>query len=444
MLRKIILTVLFALTLNAVNAAVPRHTADSIANLLNKREVVCDKSCPLFESENSNAGLVNTLFIDVLAVIGTIWLYSNYKKKYFIGIGAAVVIVVTGSLFLRNSNKGNSQCIEYSNANCKVGTVKQAPAKSSKDALSDFQQMDSTTALAATSPSASSVATDEFSSLDSTSVAIAPVEVSSPSIKITDPNIMDPLIAFALITLISLGMKYPSFVRFRGLFLLAGLVWFGFYRGGCDCMIGSFQNLVLGIGGWKFAWVHLIWLGALVVATYLFGRIWCGWLCHLGGIQDFLFRSSKLKILSGARSQKYLRIIRYVILVLWVLQLIWLKQNFYCQYDPFKSLFNLIFTDGISVFLLMLLLVSSVLIYRPFCRMICPVGVILGWISLLPGARRVRIKDGCVNCGSCSKGCEMHAIRKTSEKTSIDSENCIACGECTTICRKGCIKNDIK
>jgi ferredoxin len=437
MMRKILFTLLFAFTLTAAKATVPKHTADSIASLLNRREVVCNKSCPLFASEKSNAGLVNTIFIDILAIIGTVWLYTNYKKKYFIGIGGAVVIIVTGSLFLRNS--GDNKCIEYANDNCKAIEVKQTKAKADGSGLSDFEQMDSTTA------SASKASNDEFSSFDSsTAVAAIPASVASPPLNMSDPLIMDPLIALAILALVAIGMRYPSFVRFRGLFLLVGVAWFGFYRGGCECMIDSFQSLVLGIGSQTFAWKYLIWLGVLIIATYLFGRTWCGWLCHLGGIQDFLFRSSKIKILTSEKSQRYLRTTRYVIFTAWVLQLILMRKNVFCQYDPFKSLFNLIFTDWISVVLLILLLVSSVLIYRPFCRTICPVGVILGWISLLPGARKMRIKTGCTNCGACSKGCDMHAIERTSDKSVIHHEYCIACGECTTTCRKGYIKNDIK
>ena len=433
MWRKIILTSLFALCFIVAHPKVSQHTADSIANLLNQREVVCDRTCPLFESENSNAGMVNTLFIDVLAIIGTAWLYSNYKKKYFIGIGLGIVILVTGSLFLRNKN--SNQCIEYSDSKCNIVSVKQKQTKEGNSGLSDFQQLDSTSAV-----SPSSASTDEFSTINSP-VAI----VSKPApVKITDPNILDPLVAFALLALISIGIKYHSFVRFRGLFMLAGVIWFGFYRGGCDCMISSFQNLVLSIAGWNFNWYNWIWLGALVVGTYLFGRVWCGWLCHLGGIQDFLFRSPKLGILTSAKSQRYLRIVRYAVLAAWVLQLVLMQRNVFCQYDPFKSLFNLIFTDWTSITLLFILLVSSVLIYRPFCRTICPVGVILGWVSLLPRARKMRIKAECVNCGLCSKGCAMHAIDKTTNKTIIDTENCISCGECATICRKGSIKNDVK
>jgi polyferredoxin len=121
-----------------------------------------------------------------------------------------------------------------------------------------------------------------------------------------------------------------------------------------------------------------------------------------------------------------------------------MRKNIFCEYDPFRTLFNMIFTDWVSVLLLVLLLVSSVLVYRPFCRTMCPVGVILGWISLLPGARRMSVKKECVNCGLCNKECAMHAISRTSEKTVLDSENCITCGECLTTCRKGGIKYDLK
>jgi NAD-dependent dihydropyrimidine dehydrogenase PreA subunit len=434
MLRKILISALLAIAFISVDAKVSKHTADSIADMLNKREAVCNKTCPLYESENPKAGIVNTLFIDVLAIIGTVWLYSNYKKKYFIGIGVGLVVVVTGSLLLRGNNK-SEKCIEYEEGNYKVFADAKKPA--ADGGLSDFQQMDSTVPASPSTPVGS-----DFSNISSTdTLTTAP---TAPSIKITDAAVLDPLIAFVLIALIGICIRYKSFVRYRGLFMLAGVAWFGFYRGGCDCMISSFQSLVIGAVGWKFVIVDMAWIIALAVATYFFGRVWCGWLCHLGGVQDFLFHAPKLKILAGARSQKYLRITRYIIFALWIVQLLMMRKNIFCEYDPFRALFNMIFTDWLSVALLILLLVSSVLIYRPFCRAICPVGVILGWISLLPGARRMRMKKECVNCGLCSKDCAMHALSKTADATKVDTENCIACGECITICRKGGIKNDVK
>jgi hypothetical protein len=145
MFRKIVVTILVACVMLAGYANVSQHTADSIANLLNQKEIVCDKTCPLFESENTNTGVVNTIFIDLLVIIGSMWLYHNYKKKYFIGIGFIVVIIVTASLFYKNT-----QCIEYSKSSCLiVSTEKTAPVTT--DGLTDFQQIDSTTENVATS-----------------------------------------------------------------------------------------------------------------------------------------------------------------------------------------------------------------------------------------------------------------------------------------------------
>ena len=435
MLRKFMFTALLAFVFTAAGARVSRQTADSIAGLLNQREAVCNKACPLYESENPHAGLVNTLFIDVLVLIGTVWLYSNYRKKYLLGIGAGVVIVVTGSLLLRGSGK-SSKCLEYEKANYQLVANARKPAPTG--GLSDFQQMDSTPPA-----TAATAATDEFSSLSPADSATT-VTQPAPAVSLTSPELMDPLVAFVLIALVGIGIRYRPLMRFRGLFMLAGVAWFGFYRGGCDCMISSYQNLVLGISGWSLAWVSLVWLGALVVATYLFGRVWCGWLCHLGGVQDFLFHAPKLKLLTGVRSQRWLRVTRYAVFGLWTAQLLLTRKNIFCAYDPFRTLFNLLFTGWVSVALLAVLLVTSVLIYRPFCRTLCPVGVILGWTSLLPGARRMRIQKECVNCGLCSKECAMHALHRKTDRTAVDPENCIACGDCITTCRKGGIKYEAK
>ena len=446
MMRRILTTALLAIVLTTAFAAVPKHTADSIASLLNQREIVCDKACPLFESENSNAGLVNTLFIDVLAIIGTVWLYTSYRKKYIFGIGALVVIVVSGSLLLRNNS---NQCIEYDKSTCQIVSADKNPANGTSG-LSDFEQMDPSSSKPATASADSDTAaaqsavasSDEFSSMDA--LAVQPQAETAQTVKFTDAKILDPVIAFVLIALIAIGMRYRKFIYFRGLVLLFGLAWFGFYRGGCTCMISSFQNLFLGLAGWHFVWTDLLWIGMLVIATYLFGRIWCGWLCHLGAVQEFVYLSPKFKILMSARSQKILRIARYTIFIVWILQLVITHTNVFCSYDPFKSIFNMIFTDWVSIALVALLLISSVLIYRPFCRTICPVGVILGLISRIPGARKTVIKSHCVSCGLCAKECKIHAIHKGESSIQVADEDCIACGDCNTVCRKKAIKLDIK
>jgi NAD-dependent dihydropyrimidine dehydrogenase PreA subunit len=441
MWRKLLLAGLAALFLLTAEAAVPKQTADSIANLLNRREVTCDKSCPLFSSESGASGIVNTLFIDVLAVIGTVWLYSSYRRKYFFLIGGAVVVIVTGSLLWRSPAK----CVEYKQSTCQLvrqdaaskgGKAASAAAAPAGD-LSDFEQMDSASLSDFSTVDATASGTADFSSVD---VLPTVSEPAASAIGLTSPKVLDPILIFVFLAAIGFLMRYRTVIRFRGLFLLLGVVWLGFYRGGCSCMISSFEDLVLGLSGWHWQWASLLWIAVLLVATYLFGRVWCGWLCHLGGLQELLYRSPKLKVLSTDRSQRVLRVVRYAVFGVWVLQLLLTRTNLFCRYDPFKSIFNMLFADWTGIALAIVLLVTSVLIYRPFCRMLCPVGVLLGWVQKLPGARSISVGEGCVGCGLCVKECPSHALSKSGRRVSVDKESCLSCGECTTVCKKQTIK----
>ncbi len=409
-------------------AKVSQHVADSIQQLLNKQELACDQTCPLYASEQA-ASPTNTIFITALVILGAFWLYKNKKKKIYLIGGFALATVVVGSYFWKSNECAN---LKYETEYRLTNANKQAVATDTSHAsnLSDFENVDDTSKKASLS---------EFSDFsENTPTVAAKPKVSQ--INWTDPRLLDPIIAFVLLTVISIGIKYSGFRKLRGLFLLFGVVWFGFYRGGCTCMISSFQDLVLGVASWNFSWILLAWILILVIATYFYGKIWCGWLCHLGGLQEFLHKSTSFNFLSTEKAQRTLKYIRNTVFVLWVLQLVVMKTNLFCQYDPFRTAFNLIATSKIDYILLFVLLTSSVLVYRPFCSMICPVGTLLGWVSQLPGAKRLTINDSCVNCGKCKKICKSDAIFIKDNKTIIDINSCIACGDCLNGCKKDSMK----
>lgn len=468
MLRKVFLAFVFALSIITCNAQVSKQKADSIANLLNQKEEVCDTKCPLYKAENPKTRVINTIFADALVVIGAIWLYTNKKRKIILVLGGAVAVILGASLFLNKTNPNN--CKSFDTPTCVIENKNAPPAASTPAAgLSDFESVDPKETATPSQTSATTASSDlsDFESVDSPESSTASATDSSSDlsdfestegvdstaqvavslqsepqkkgIDWTSPLIIDPIIVFVLLGIISYCMKFKNFVKYRGLFLLLGVAWLGFYRGGCTCMIGGFQNLILGVFGVAINWWTVLWVGTLVVATYLFGRVWCGWLCHLGAIQEFLFHSAKLQILKSDNSRKVLKIIRYVAFGVWCLYLIIIRKNIFCEIDPFKALFNLFFGNWISVALLVILLVSSVLIYRPFCRTLCPVGVLLGWVSMIPGARKINTIPECVNCGSCVKTCPSNAIAKK-DKAEVDTESCLACGECTLACHKDTIK----
>lgn len=222
--------------------------------------------------------------------------------------------------------------------------------------------------------------------------------------------------------------------KLRIFFLLASVVILGFYRGGCPCPIMGFQNLILAIKGVEVGWHSVVWFLALIPITYIFGKVWCGWICHLGALQEFLFMG-KFEILKSPKAQDILRYVRISVFVILVIQILITNTNIFVHYDPFKIAFNIFSTSTLGYILLGILLVSSLFINRPFCRTACPIGLILGWVSLIPGASVIGVKKGaCAGCKSCAGACKIHAISRENKTSRLVNQDCIGCGECVDAC----------
>jgi len=448
--KLIILSSLLLFTAISLNATVSKATVDSIEHVLNSNIQGCDQSCSYFAGEHTSIGIGNSLLTFILIALGTVWLFVTYKKKYLIVIGSLLGLAVIGTYLypqIQNSQNTPANCPVVQN---KSGTLTDtisndvfiAPTSDefgSPDTASvkNVAKTDSTTA---SNDEFAPVSGDEFSS-GGEEFASAGDEFSTakslpaPERKIDYKQVLEPIIIFLIIAMISLMIKYPWFRKTRGFFLLAGLLYLGFYRGACPCMISSFQNTVLGILGVSIRLESLLWFLLLIPGAYLFGRIWCGWLCHLGALQEFMFSASKFKILTSRKAQSVFKMILITVFILWILQLIITKTNIFCEYDPFKVAFNLISASTTGYILLAILLLSSVLIYRPFCRTICPVGLILGLTSYIPGARKLEKKDSCINCKSCDKECKQRAMIHEGKTTTLKEEDCIMCGECISKCK---------
>ncbi len=252
------------------------------------------------------------------------------------------------------------------------------------------------------------------------------------------------LLALLLTIFAGLAFHFANYRKLRYAILLASLVYFGFYSSGCPCMISSFQHFILFLMGEKVQWFDLLWIVGLLPITYFFGKIWCGWVCHLGALQEFIYRPQFSQKLLKPGVQKGLKILQYTSLAALVIQLFITRTNLYIKVDPFKVAFNL-FSPRLSGYILLgILLVSSLLMYRPFCRGFCPVGLMLGWISKIPGASKLHVMPECKSCNQCQKVCTSDAISTQNGKIQIDNSNCIRCGECQQTCRFDAIKTSKK
>lgn len=219
--------------------------------------------------------------------------------------------------------------------------------------------------------------------------------------------------------------------------MLAALATIGFLQMGCPSPTRAIQIIAADPGKLSTMIPFVAKIGIVLLTAFFYGKIFCGWVCPKGSIQEFLYQK-KLRFNVPAKVDTYLRKLKYVMLVLIVvLPLFFHYKPFNPNIAPFAALFNL-GGGTIAVGLLGITLTASIFIYRPFCRYICPVGALLAIMSYLNWTK-FRVTD-CTHCQLACKQCEMGALRcptKSGEHNfSIDKGECIMCGECRENCPK--------
>lgn len=186
------------------------------------------------------------------------------------------------------------------------------------------------------------------------------------------------------------------------------LLYFGFYREGCICSIGSIQNVVLGIVDPTYA-IPLTALSFFLlplVFSLFFGRTFCAGACPLGAIQDIVaIRPIELP----KWIQKVLGLIPYLYLGLAVLYVATKSEFIICRYDPFVGFFR--FDAPFHMLILgVLFLVIGIFVARPYCRFFCPYGVLLGWMSKFSSKHMTITPTACIQCKLCANSCPFGAI----------------------------------
>ena len=228
--------------------------------------------------------------------------------------------------------------------------------------------------------------------------------------------------------------------RLRLLLLALSLGILGFWFGGCICPIGALQNLPLKLAGVAsgqyVGWLILLLLP--IAFIFLAGRIFCSSVCPLGAVQEWVFRiGRKLGLNNGKPGMKglsWLRYVKYAVLAWLVVFTAMTGYTLFCSYDPFLTLFALKGTL-ISIALLAVVLSASLFISRPWCRIICPYGALLGIVNKAAGKRDRMKCSSCSGCGLCTVECPTDAIiiTKNGGKASIPEINyfeCINCKKC--------------
>jgi len=190
---------------------------------------------------------------------------------------------------------------------------------------------------------------------------------------------------------------------------VVSVAYFGFFRKGCVCSIGAIQNVSLSLvdSAYVMPVSVLLFFILPVLFTFLFGRVFCAGVCPFGALQELV----NIKNYRLSRSvTAVLGIIPWVYLILAVLFAVTHSRFIICRFDPFVGIFRMGGDFGLIVFGV-LLLVTAIFTGRPFCRFICPYGVLLGLFSRVSIWKIKLTEKTCNNCELCHNACPVDAIR---------------------------------
>jgi NapH/MauN family ferredoxin-type protein len=183
----------------------------------------------------------------------------------------------------------------------------------------------------------------------------------------------------------------------------------------------------------------ILFVGALLV-TLLGGRLFCGWLCPMGALSEFVSVAARKlgvrQMTLSAPADRAARLVKYFVLAA-VLALTW-KFGFlaFRGVDPWAAWAHLSALGSgelsLGFFVLLAVLVAGHFVERFWCRYLCPLGAALALVSRFSLLKVRRSESKCLACGKCARNCPMGL---TCDKAAVHKNGeCIVCGRCGSVC----------
>lgn len=214
------------------------------------------------------------------------------------------------------------------------------------------------------------------------------------------------------------------------------------------CPFGGVESALsfLTAGTWvsKITDMTLILTGAVLVMTLVLGPVFCSYVCPLGSLQEWLGRlgrrlfKKRYNTLIPPKVHNVLKYMRYLALVLVIILTYNASRLAFADVDPYFAMYHF-FTDKATVGSLVILgvmLASSLVIERPWCKYFCPYGALLGLVGKISLFKIRREGKSCTKCAKCSQACPMHI--DIARKDSVSDALCNRCMDCVadeSLCR---------
>ena len=182
----------------------------------------------------------------------------------------------------------------------------------------------------------------------------------------------------------------------------------------------------------------ILFLGTGVITLFA-GRVFCGWICPFGAVNEFVSMTARalgikqFKLSGGI--DRAMRIFKYLLLAVILISTWYFGTLTFREYDPWVAWMHLTSAEDlftVSSLVLLLTLFAGVFIERFWCRYLCPLGAALGLISKVSFVKVKRDTATCIGCSKCSKKCPMGLAVAT--ETVQKNGECISCGNCESFC----------
>jgi len=220
----------------------------------------------------------------------------------------------------------------------------------------------------------------------------------------------------------------------------------------CGFMLGKSPNPMEGavkvfkaaVGFYPSVGTKVAGLVFFLALAIVGNKIICGWGCPFGALQELVYSIPVLRKIKRRKPPFWLtnalRAGLFVVAMLLLFGVVGGRKGFvvYHSVNPF-NLFNFDFDVWTIPATIVVALLLSFVMYRPFCQVICPFGF-LAWFAERVSLARVRIDPAqCNHCDACVRACPSTAA-KGLVKGQVFRADCYSCARCLNVCPEDAIR----
>jgi hypothetical protein len=243
----------------------------------------------------------------------------------------------------------------------------------------------------------------------------------------------------ALVLALAMLAFFTKRASLRWVSLAATLAVLGYVDGGFLSVSHITSAIYVGPAAFLNDLPLLVMVVFTLVTVLFWGRVFCGYLCPFGALQDFIDAvvPKRWQRALPAGAHRVALKAKYGVLALIVVPAVaGSEMSLYQYFEPFGTVFTFS-TSALLWTIAGLILIASAVVPRFYCRYACPLGAALA-IGSVVSLNRIRRVEQCDYCRVCEQKCPTGAI----EGPAIDFKECVRCNVCeiellerTGVCR---------